>query len=69
MKKVSANCYRGRLIKNPIEICKLALQRKSIYTCNWGVKPAAILLSMQFRIIIDLIDRKLLFAVINKSKD
>ena len=64
MEKVSKNCYKGELITNANDINRLALERRSIYTHVWGVKPAAVLLSMQFRIIMDLIERKILFTVI-----
>ena len=64
MEKISKNCYKGELITNPNEIYRLAIEKKSIYTPNWGVKPAAVLLSMQFRIIMGLInDKKLWYTV------
>lgn len=64
MEKVSKNCYKGELITNPNEIYRLAIEKKSIYTPNWGVKPAAILLSMQFMIITRLINDKKLWSVL-----
>lgn len=64
MEKISKNCYKGELITNPNEIYRLAIEKKSVYTPNWGVKPAAVLLSMQFRIIMRLInDKKLWYTV------
>ena len=51
MKKISKNFLRGNLITDPNQIIDLAKNRKSIYTPYWGIKPAAILLSMQFKII------------------
>ena len=64
MEKISKNCYKGELITNPNEIYRLALEKKSIYTPNWEVKPAAVLLSMQFIIIIGLINDKRLWYVV-----
>lgn len=64
MEKVSKNCIKGELITSANDINRLALEKRSIYTKNWGVKPAAILLGMPFRIVIDLIDRKMLFTAI-----
>ena len=64
MEKISKNCYKGELITNPNDILELARQRRSIYTPNWGIKPAAIYLSMQFVIIMRLINNKRLFFVI-----
>ena len=64
MEKISKNCYKGELLTNPNDVIRLALERKSIYMANWGIKPAAIYLSMQFKIIMHLIDSKRLWFVI-----
>lgn len=64
MEKISKNCYKGELITNANDIHRLALEKKSVYTPYWGVKPAAVLLSMQLRIIIRLINAKLLWYVV-----
>lgn len=63
MKKISKNCYKGEVITNPNDIHRLALEKKSIYYDNWGIKPAAIYLSMQFSIVMRLINDKQLFFV------
>ena len=63
MQKISKNCYKGELITNSNEIYRLAIEKKSVYTPNWGIKPAAILLSMQFIIIMRLINNKQLWYV------
>ena len=67
MEKISKNCYKGEVLTNPYDIERLALERRSIYTPNWGVKPAAIYLSMQFIIIMRLINAGRLYFVIKKS--
>jgi hypothetical protein len=61
MEKISKNCFKGEVITNPNDIHRLALERKSIYYERWGVKPAAIYLSMQFMIVMRLINDKRLF--------
>jgi hypothetical protein len=63
MKKISKNCFKGEAIRDPKDIEVLALEKKSIYFENWGIKPAAIYLSMQFRIVMGLINRGQLFRV------
>jgi hypothetical protein len=63
MEKISKNCYKGEVITNPNDIHRLALEKKSIYFVNWGIKPAAIYLSMQFMIVMRLINEKKLFFV------
>jgi hypothetical protein len=64
MEKISKNCFKGKNIKSPYTIHRLALEKKSIYYVNWGIKPAAIYLSMQFIIVMRLINDKKLFFVI-----
>ena len=64
MEVISKNCHKGELLTNPNDILELALQRRSVYTQNWGIKPASIYLSMQLRFVLQLIkDRKLYFVV------
>jgi hypothetical protein len=63
MEKISKNCYKGEVITNPNDIHRLALERKSIYFVNWGIKPAAIYLSMQFMIVMRLVNEGKLFFV------
>ena len=64
MEKISKNLYKGELITCAEDIYRLALEKKSIYTLIWGVKPAAVLLSMQLRIIINLINSKQLWYAV-----
>jgi hypothetical protein len=63
MEKISKNCFKGEVITNPNDIHRLSLERKSVYYDNWGIKPAAIYLSMQFSIVMRLINDKKLFFV------
>jgi hypothetical protein len=63
MEKISKNCFKGEVITNPNDIQRLALEKKSIYYVNWGIKPAAIYMSMQFIIIMRLINNGKLFFV------
>lgn len=63
--QVSKNYDKGRLIINPFDLVRLANEAKSIYHVNWGVKPAAFIISMQFRIVIKMIESQQLY-IINK---
>lgn len=63
MERISKNCFKGEVISDPKDINRLALEKKSIYNENWGIKPAAIYLSMQFRIVVSLIECGRLFFV------
>ena len=65
MEKISKNCYKTELITNPNDLLLLAGKKRAIYTPNWGIKPASVLLYMQFAIVMDLINSKKLWCVAN----
>jgi len=56
--QVSKNYYKDRIIKNPNELIAMAHNRKSFYHENWGVKPAAILMSMHFSLVIRILNNE-----------
>ena len=64
MEKISKNYYKGDLIKNTEELIILAEQKKSIYTKNWGIKPASVIINMSFKIVIHLLNSNLLYNII-----
>lgn len=62
MEKISNNLYKGELITNPMDIYRLAKEKKSVYCLNaWGIRPAAIILNYSLFIVIRLINNKQLF--------
>lgn len=62
MEKISKNLYKGELITNPMDIMRLAKEKKSVYCNNmWGVRPAAVLLNYPLFLIIRAINDKKLF--------
>jgi hypothetical protein len=62
---ISKNFYKGEPITDPYELLNLANEKKSIYTTIWGIKPAAFLLSMQFRIVMELISDRKIHSITN----
>jgi len=69
MEKISKNCYKGELITNPMDILRLAKEKKSIYSQNcWGLCPAAIFLNYPLILIITAINNGNLFYVHNSEK-
>jgi hypothetical protein len=64
---ISKNFYKGEPITDPYELLILANEKKSIYTYIWGIKPAAVLLFMQFRVVMQLIKDKRIYSI-RKSK-
>jgi len=57
---ISKNLYRGELITNPMDIKRLALEKKSVYFLDgsWRIRPAAWLINLPFFIIARLIENK-----------
>jgi hypothetical protein len=51
IERASKNYLKDKVITDPNELIAMARNRKSFYHFNWGVKPAAILMSMHFSII------------------
>ena len=68
LKKISKNCYKGEPIKEAGELVELANNAESVYHINWGRKAAAIIVCMQFRIVMNEISKASLFRVINTTK-
>lgn len=61
--KVSANYYKGAKIRSIKRIFQLVNDKKSIYHSNWGVKPAAVLMGMQFKYVCDAMKNGKLFEI------
>lgn len=62
MEKISKNLYKGELITNPMEIERLANEKRSVFCNNcWGLSPAAILINFPLFIIIRAIHNKDLY--------
>ena len=63
MERVSKNCYKDKLITDPKEILRMARDGQSFYTPRWGVKPAAILMSMHFSLIMGMAANGLIWTI------
>jgi uncharacterized protein (DUF2164 family) len=68
MESISKNYCKGEPIRNASLLVYLAKTRHSVYYYNWGIKPAAVLLNMQFRIVMDLINKDALWTIVKKAK-
>jgi hypothetical protein len=62
--KISKNCFRWKAIENPMDLIELTKQHKSVYNENMGIKPASVIISMQFRLVMRLIKNKSLYFVL-----
>lgn len=49
MESISKNCVKGERITSMNDITRLANERKSVYCDCWGIRPAAVIYSMQFK--------------------
>ena len=64
--EISKNFFKGKAIKKPHEIINMANNKKSFYHQRWGIKPASILLSMHFRIVMNLIITEQIYKTVKK---
>ena len=67
MEQLTKKCFKGELITDPFDIYRLAIDKKSVYTTKFGVKPAAFILSMQFLLVIRLIKENKMYYVVKKT--
>ena len=64
MEKIYKNIYKGELITNPMDLMRLAKEKKSVYCHNiWGIRPASVLLNYPLFLIIRAINNKQLFYI------
>lgn len=63
MKVISKNYYKGEKIINPSDLVRLALEKRSVYHPNWGVKPASVIISMPLREVMKAIEANKLFYI------
>lgn len=66
MERVSKNCYKGDFVKSPNELMELAINKKSVYHPLWGVKPAAVIINMNFSIVMKCISKGSIFKVLKQ---
>lgn len=70
MEKISKNCYKGEVITSPADIVRLAKERRSIYaSCMWGLRPAAVIMMMQYAIVMKMIMEEKLFFVVKANNE
>lgn len=61
MQPISKNFYKGEPITNPMDIKRLALEKRSVYHYTWGIVSASFVLSQQLMFIINAIEKKQIF--------
>jgi len=49
--QISANFIKGESINDPCELISMAHDKKSIYHDVWGLKPASVIINMNFAIV------------------
>ena len=68
---ISTNCYKGTQITNVHQIYEWALKKRSVYIdwkCCWGgLKPASWVISMQGRILCDMINHGQIFYAVKEE--
>ena len=65
---VSKNFNRGLPVISVTHLIALEKRKESIYHVNYGVKPAALINSMQVRAVMKMLDNHLIFRTRRKVK-
>lgn len=68
MEIISKNFIKGNEIKNPLELIELANLGVSIYSKKWGLKPASVIIGMQFRSVCEDVKHGEFFYIIPKDE-
>ena len=68
-KSVSKNFWKGEQITNARSLIEIAKNRGSVYHSRWRIKPAAFLIEMPFRVIMNQIRTNYLFFIIPKKEN
>lgn len=66
--QISDNFIKGYEITSTDELIRLAHNKKSVYHSNFGIKPASVIINMNFSCVIRMIERNLLFTTIKLVK-
>lgn len=62
--QISKNFIKGETIKDAQELLKLANEKKSVYHECWGIKPASVIINMNFYIVMRAINYNGLYKTI-----
>lgn len=66
--QISENFIKGKPVYSANELLKLAYSKKSVYHSVWGIKPASVIINMNFVIVNRLIYENKLFNTIKLIK-
>lgn len=66
--QISENFIKGNPIKDPEQLIDLAYQKRSIYHTGMGIRPAAVIINMNFMCVIHMINKGIIFETIKLIK-
>lgn len=66
--QISDNFIKGYEITSVDQLMNLAHNKKSIYHSNFGIKPASVIINMNFSCVVRMIERNMLFTTIKLVK-
>lgn len=66
--QISENFVKGVPITEPEELMMLAHEKKSVYHSVWGIKPAAVIINMNFSQVYRMIQEHRLYTTIKLVK-
>lgn len=62
--QISRNLIKGCAVENSETLINMARNKQSVYHSNWGVKPASVIINMNFIIVQKMITENRLFTTI-----
>ena len=66
--RISRNYELGVLIKDVYELETIAKNKQSVYSKHWKIKPASVIMSMQCRMVLFLIEHERLYTIVKIEK-
>jgi hypothetical protein len=66
--QISENFIKGEPVKSVKHLMDLAYDKKSVYHSTWGIKPACVIINMNFSIVTRMINEKRIFTTIKLVK-
>jgi hypothetical protein len=65
IEQISRNYVLGVPVKDVYELQELAKNHKSVYSKHWKIKPASVIMSMQCRMVLNIIEQGTIYTIVN----
>ncbi len=66
--QISENFIKGEPVTTASELMDLSHNKQSVYHSNFGIKPASVIINMNFSLVIRMLERNMIFTTIKLVK-